>query len=238
MIRCIAIDDEPLALKQLQSYIEKIPYLELVTLCRSALEAQSVLSKTNIDVLFCDINMPDLSGLDFVKSLVNPPYIVFTTAYSEYAVEGYKVNAVGYLLKPFGFDEFKSVAEKVRSLIEKKSHNPGIVDGDNNVFFKSDYKAVRVNINKIVYIEGMSEYLKIHIEDEDPIVVLFSMKKIEDNLPSDKFMRIHKSYIVNLSRIREVSKNRVELGKDISIPIGDSYRSQLNTFIDSKFFGK
>ena len=245
MIRCLAIDDEPLALRQLTSYISKVPYLELVAACHSARQASEILSGESVDVMFVDINMPDLSGMDFVKQLVNAPMIVFTTAYSEYAIEGYKVDAVDYLLKPFGLEDFRRSAEKVKKLYER-DHAPvpeqatvATSDGDDALFFKTDYKIVRVATGDIVYVEGMSEYLKIHLEsDSIPIVVLLSMKKLEERLPSNRFMRIHKSYIVNLGKIREVSKNRVLVGKDVSLPIGDSYRDAFGAFLGSKFLGK
>ena len=240
MIRCIAIDDEPLALRQTAAYIKKIPYFELVAACPSAVEARSILDRSAVDVLFVDISMPDLSGMEFVKSLPSPPMVVFTTAYQEYAVEGFKVDAVDYLLKPFGFEEFAHAAEKVKvhfDLVHKASVSSA--DADDALFFKTDYKVVRVEIAKIVFVEGMSEYLKIHIDGEPaPLVVLLSMRKLEERLPSDKFMRIHKSYILNLSKIREVSKGKVLLEGGASLPVGDMYREAFNAYLDSKFLGK
>lgn len=240
MIKCLAIDDEPLALQQLVTYIQKIPYLELVGECQSALEAKAIIEREIIDAIFIDINMPDLNGMDFVRSLAAPPIVVFTTAYSEYAVEGYKVNAVDYLLKPFGLDDFKRAAMKVKTQFELQNAQPAMVstpDEDDALFLKTDYKVVRVNVCDIRYIEGMSEYLKIYINDRKPLVVLLSMKKMEERLPN-YFMRIHRSYIINLRYIQEVNKNRVILDADTYLPIGDIYRSAFNEYLDSKFLGK
>ena len=239
MIRTLAIDDEPLALKQLATYIRKVPFLELVAECQSAIDAQKILEQDVIDVMFIDINMPDLNGLDFVRTLAAPPLVVFTTAYSEYAIDGYKVNAVDYLLKPFGMDEFLRAANKVKQQYDL-THTTEVskVEDNDAMFLKTEHRIVRININNIRYIEGMSEYLKIYLKDAKPIVVLLSMKKMEERLPYHSFMRIHRSYIINLNEIQEVNKNRVILDTDTFLPIGDLYREQLNHYIESKFLGK
>jgi len=240
MIRCIAIDDEPFALQQLGSYIEKTPYFELVAKCQSALEAKEIVESDQIDAIFTDINMPDMGGLDFVKSLPSPPLIVFTTAYADYAVEGFRVNAIDYLLKPFGMEDFKRAAQKVKEQYDLKNQaTVSGLDEDDAMFLKTDYKVVRINTGDIRYIEGMSEYLRIHLDGQPkPIIVLLSMKKIEERLPKNKFMRIHRSYIINLGKIKEVNKNRVIMGEDIYLPIGDMYKEQFNAYINSKFLGK
>ena len=240
MIRVLAIDDEPLALRQLSSYIKKIPYLELVAECQSAHDAMAVMEKQTVDAIFIDINMPDLNGLDFVRSLESPPLIVFTTAYSDYAVEGYKVNAVDYLLKPFSLDDMLRAAEKVRAQYELLHQGDvSVVDEDDAIFFKTEHKVVRVQVSDIRYVEGMSEYLKIHLEgDRKPLIVLLSMKKLEERLPRHVFMRIHRNYIINLRKIQEVNKNRVILDADTYLPIGDLYRDTFNSDLDSKFLGK
>ncbi|MBQ2131185.1 MAG: response regulator transcription factor [Prevotella sp.] len=240
MIKCLAIDDEPLALKQLATYISKIPYLELVGECQSAHDAKTIMDREVIDAIFIDINMPDLNGMDFVRSLAAPPIVVFTTAYSEYAIDGYKVDAVDYLLKPFGLDDFQRAAMKVKKQYDLQNTQPVQIsapDEDEALFLKTDYKVVRVNISDIKYVEGMSEYLKIYLNDRKPLVVLLSMKKLEERLPH-YFMRIHRSYIVNLKYIQEVNKNRVILDADTYLPIGDLYRTAFNEYIDSKFLGK
>ncbi len=244
MIRCLAIDDEPLALRQLASYIEKIPFLELVESCESALDAHTVMEKEPIDAIFIDINMPDLNGMDFVKSLTSPPMVVFTTAYSEYAIDGFKVDAVDYLLKPFGMDDMLRAANKLKAHYELVNGNKTTVQtttamDDDTLFFKTEHRVVRVDINKIRYIEGMSEYLRIHLDDSPrPLIVLLSMKKIEERLPRNTFMRIHRSYIINLKKIQEVNKSRVILDADTYLPIGDLYREAFNEYLNSKFLGK
>lgn len=241
MIRCIVIDDEPLALQQMVSYIEKVPYLELVAKCQSALQAHEVIDNDKIDVIFCDINMPELNGLDFMKSLENPPMVVFTTAYSEYAVDGFKLDAVDYLLKPFSFDDFKTATEKVKKRYDaaKASQEVSQVDEDDAIFLKTEYKIVRINIKDIHYVEAMSEYLRIYLDGVSrPIIVLMSMKKMEERLPSSSFMRVHRSFIINLKKIKEVSKNRILLGEETDVPIGDSYRDNFNAYINSKFLTK
>ena len=228
MIKVLAIDDEPLALQQLAAYIKKIPFLELVGQCQSALEAKEILNEENIDAIFCDINMPDLNGVDFVKSLAAPPLVVFTTAYSEYAVEGFKVNAVDYLLKPFGLDDFRRAANKLQERLTPAPATKVVVeetsDDDDTIFVKTDYKVVKIAISDIRYVEAMSEYLKIHLVGQSkPLITLLSMKRMEEHLPS-YFMRIHRSYIVNLKLIQEVNKNRVIMDSDTYLPIGDNYR--------------
>ena len=220
MIRCLAIDDEPLALQQIVAYISKVPFLELAAQCQSALEARKFLEQDTVDAIFCDINMPDLNGMDFVKSLTVPPLIVFTTAYAEYAVEGFKVNAVDYLLKPFGMQDFQPS------------------DQDDTLFLKTEYRIVKVAIKDIRYVEAMSEYLKVHVENEPkPIVTLLSMKKMEERLPG-YFMRIHRSYIINLKMIQEVNKNRVIMDADTYLPIGDMYKEAFQAYLDTRFLGK
>lgn len=241
VIKCIAIDDEPLALRQLATYIEKTPSLQLIKACTNVLEAMPLVMDGSVDAMFIDINMPDLNGLDFVKSLSSPPLVVFTTAYSEYAMEGFKVDAVDYLLKPFGLDEFHRAAERVRKRYEAiNAASVSIIDADDSMFLKTDYKIVRISINDIRYIEAMSEYLRVHFitPGQRPLVVLLSMKKMEEALPSRQFIRVHRSHIINLKEIREVYKNRIMLDGNIDIPIGDSYREQFNTYLNAKFISK
>ena len=253
MIRCMAIDDEPLALQQIVAYIGKVPYLELAAQCQSALEAHQFLQHDTVDVIFCDINMPDLNGMDFIKALVAPPLVVFTTAYAEYAVEGFKVNAVDYLLKPFGLQDFMRAANRVKDRINNEKSVIGNYDNkanadsadtlknslnDDTIFLKTEYRIVKVSISDIRYVEAMSEYLKVYLESEPkPIITLLSMKKMEEHLP-DYFMRIHRSYIINLTKIQEVNKNRVIMDSDTYLPIGDMYKETFQKYLDTKFLGK
>ncbi len=254
MIRCLAIDDEPLALKQIEAYLRKVPFFELAGCCQSALDAMAVLEAQEIDVMFIDINMPDLNGLDFVRSLNHPPMVVFTTAYQEYAIDGYKVSAIDYLLKPFGMGDVLRAADKVKRQYDLM-HTATLshVDEDDALFLKTEYKVVRIQVSDIVCVEGMSEYLRIHLSHAShadppsahhdgtqpkPIVALLSMKKMEERLPATHFMRVHKSYIVNLHHITEIQKNRILLDQSREIPIGDSYRDRLNDYVNRKFLGK
>ena len=251
MIRCLAIDDEPLALQQTVAYIGKVPFLELAGQCQSALEARQFLQNDTVDAIFCDINMPDLNGMDFIKSLQVPPLIVFTTAYAEYAVEGFKVNAVDYLLKPFGLQDFQRAANRLKERlplsssvegespdVQTVSPTQGRLEGSDTIFLKTDYRIVKVSISDIRYIEAMSEYLKVWIDNESkPVVTLLSMKKMEERLP-DNFMRIHRSYIINLGKIREVNKNRVIMDADTLLPIGDNYKETFLNYLNTKYLGK
>lgn len=244
MIRCLAIDDEPLALSQLKSYISKVPFLELVEACQSPIAAMKVLAEQPVDAIFIDINMPDLNGLSFVRTLVHPPLVVFTTAYSEYAIEGYKVDAVDYLLKPFGLDDFQRAANKVlrqyelthgtRTLTQAPAPSLSTAGDDDIIFVKTEYKVVSISISKIRYVEAMSEYLRIYLEDEiKPITALLSMKKLEERLPQN-FMRVHRSYIVNLLKIQEVTRNRILMDEKTYIPVSDSYKDAFNAYLEKR----
>ena len=231
MIRVVAIDEEPLALRQLEMYIRKIPFLRLVAACPSAAAARPFVEQA--DILYVDINMPDLSGMDFVRSLEHPPFIVFTTAYSEFALEGFKVHAADYLLKPFSFQEFEASALHLRDRIE--ATRPQTKSGPEALTFKIDYKNVRVEISRIRYVESMSEYLKIRLRDEPaPLVVLYSLKRLAEQLPEDRFLRIHRSYLVNLSEIREYSRTSVTLDGGLTLPVGDLYRAALAAVLSRK----
>ncbi len=237
MIKCLAIDDEPLALRQLSAYIEKVPFLQLVASCQSALDASAILADQDIDTIFIDINMPDLNGMDFVRSLQNPPIVVFTTAYSEYAIEGYKVDAVDYLLKPFGMADVMKAAEKVKRQYNLlHADNVSTIDADDAIFIKSDYKVQRIPVSQIVSIEGMGEYIKIYVSGQPkPAVVLMSMKKMDERLADRHFMRVHKSYIINLTCISEMTKTRITMTNGQEIPIGDSYRNAFTDYIAGRF---
>ena len=208
MIRVLIVDDEPLALRQLEMYIGRIPDLSLVASCPSAAAARPFVGET--DILFVDINMPDLSGMDFVRSLEHPPLVVFTTAYSEYALEGYRVHAADYLLKPFSFSEFEASVAHLRDRIE--AARPKAEPQPEVLTFRLDYT--------------MSEYLKIWLRDEPaPLVVLYSLKRLAGQLPGDRFLRIHRSYLVNLSDVSEFRRTSVTLSGGPTLPVGDLYRA-------------
>ena len=236
MIRCIAIDDEPLALKQMAGYIEKTPFLELAEQFESALQAILWLQDNPVELMFVDINMPDLSGMEFVKSLNNPPGVIFTTAYSEYALEGFRVDAIDYLLKPIGYGNFLKAAEKALERIGKKEGTASQLESDENfLFVKSEYKILRIKLSDIKYIEGMREYVRIHIENQRPVMALMSMKKIEAFLPQQRFMRVHRSYIVNLLKVNTIERNRILFEPDIRIPVSDPYKEVFQKYLDKNF---
>ena len=245
MLKCIAIDDEPLALRQIESYIRKIPYLELTASCNNALEAQQYLAGQHADLIFVDINMPDLSGVEFVRSLVERPMVIFTTAYSEYAVEGFKLDAVDYLLKPFSFADFSRSAGKANSLYELR-HNQRPADAAEPVpealpkdkeyiSVKADYKVSLVKISDIVYLESEGEYVRMHLADGSTITTLFRLKNMETALPSEMFMRVHRSYIVNLRCIKGYVRSRVFLSDTEYVPIGENYKESFQRYIDANF---
>ncbi|MGD0343071.1 MAG: LytTR family DNA-binding domain-containing protein [Bacteroidales bacterium] len=236
MIRCIAIDDEPLALRQIAGYIKKTSFLELAGLCESTMQAVEVLENTSVDLMFVDINMPDLSGMDFVKTLENPPLVVFVTAYSEYALEGFRVDAIDYLLKPISYVDFLKSANKVKSWLDTHRQKADQVKSNKDfLFIKSEYKILRINFDDIKYIEGMSEYIKIHLVNSKPVMTLLSIKSIEEQLPSERFMRVHRSYIVNLEKISVIERSRIIFDGNVYIPVSDQYKSKFQSYIDKNY---
>lgn len=240
-IKCLAIDDEPLALLQLKSLIEKTPFLQLVAACDGAIEAYNVLNQNEVDVIFVDINMPDLNGLDFVRSLANPPLVVFTTAYSQYAVEGFMVNAIDYLLKPFGMPEFVKSAEKVRRQYELMHQGQQELTpetpANGTLFVKCDYRTIRINVCDIKYVESMSEYLRIHLDNGEKLMTLMSMKRLDEMLPPKDFIRVHRCYIVNMNKVKEISKMRILIDADTYLPISDMYKDAVMTYINQRTLG-
>ena len=236
MIKCIAVDDEPLALQKMKKYIGQIPTLELVALCSGTREAREVIAREVVDLIFLDINMPDESGMVFAKSLLGAgPAVVFTTAYPEFALEGYKVEALDYMLKPFDFADFEQVVARVQKRLEAESVAEKEYSSDSTIFIKTDYKIRPIKVADIRYAESMGEYLHIYVEREPkPIVTLLSMKKIEEKLPRDLFMRIHRSFIINLDKVYAISKMRVMMDEDTSISVGDVYKDRINAYIAEK----
>ena len=245
MIKCIAIDDEPLALRQVSKYMERIEDLEVVALCNSAHAAQQVLAEKQVDIMFVDINMPDLNGVDFVRGLENPPMVIFTTAYSEYAVDGFRLDAVDYLLKPIGFGDFERAVNKARSLLElqrlREQHitptavaEPPQEPVDNNdcISIKADYKVSLVKYADIIYIESVGEYVRLHLTSGSSIMSLFRLKNMESALPSNRFMRVHRSYIVNLGHVTGYARGRVYLDNEEYVPISVNYRDSFREYID------
>lgn len=233
MLKCIAIDDEPLALRQIESYVEKTPYLGLIAKFDNAIPAVTFLQDHQVDLMFVDINMPDLSGMDFVKSLSNPPKVIFTTAYSEYALEGFKVDAADYLLKPIAYSDFLKSTEKIK---ERFFSEPQAKDEstDDFLFVKSEYKLVRIDYADILYVESMREYVRIFIEGQKPVMTLMSMKKLMAILPTDRFMRVHRSFVVRLDKVSCIEKSRIIFDK-VYIPISDQYKEQFQNYLDTNF---
>ncbi|MFZ4563466.1 MAG: LytR/AlgR family response regulator transcription factor [Bacteroidales bacterium] len=236
-ISCIAIDDEPLAVKKISAYIQKTPFLELVAECRSAFEAMEIISNRPVQLMFIDINMPDLNGLEYVKSLTNKPYVVFTTAYSEYAVEGFQVDAADYLLKPITYSSFLKAASKVKNLIDltANSQKESIRATASHLFVKSDYKLIRIELDDIKFIESQHEYIKIHLTNSAPVMTQLSLKAIEEQLPSDRFMRVHRSFIVNLKKISVVERNRIVFDGKVYIPVSEQFKEKFQEYIDGNF---
>ncbi len=235
-IKCLAIDDEPLALQQISAYIDRTPFLEKMALCQSAYEAIEFTDQQAVDLMFVDINMPDLNGLDFVKSLKIKPFIIFTTAYSEYALEGFKVDAVDYILKPISYDEFLRAVNKVRDrmMSTTAATSETVTMSKESLFVKSEYKLIRIQLTDISYIESANEYIQIHLDTEKPITTLVRLKTIEAELPKDKFMRVHRSFIVNLDKVKVIDRNRIVFDK-VYIPVGEQYKDEFQKFVDKTF---
>jgi len=239
MINVIIVDDEPLAQDVLETYIEKIPELHLVQKCSNAFEANDALKNNNIDLMFLDIQMPQLTGIDFLKTLAKPPLVIFTTAYSNYAIEGFELNALDYLLKPISMERFmKAVNKAVEQLDLQNREKPGEVAATEErpdfIFVKADKKLVKVNFEDVIYIEGLKDYVIIRA-DKGRIITLQTMKSLEDKLPSTQFKRIHRSYIVNISKITAIVGNMVEvIEKNVAkhLPVGKNYRDELLEIIN------
>lgn len=236
-LRTIAIDDEPIALEKLRQYIEKIPFLQLCGTYCSALDAMNALNGQDVDLIFTDINMPDLDGLDFIKSLSKPPMTVFITAYPDYAVDSYRVSALDYLLKPYSFADFNRSACK--ALEHFKLHNAAEPKDEErkSLFVKVDYKYIRVEFSSISYIKGYGEYLQIYVEGRpNPVVTLSSFAAIMQQLPNN-FIQVHRSYIVNIDLIERIEKNRIIVDNDTYIPVGDTYKAAFDRRVQERAIG-
>ena len=240
-IKCIAIDDEPLALEQIGSYVQKTPFLELIATCKNAYEALDILKEKEVDLMFIDIDMPDISGLDLVKSLVKKPQIIFTTAYSEYAFEGFQVDAIDYLLKPINYAAFLKAANKSKIWFEANSPEKAEQQPKSDrkeIFVKSNYKVIRILLADISYIESANEYIKIFLDNQEVITTFMRLKNIEELLPAGDFMRVHKSFIINLNKILAVDRNRIFIDKKKHIPVGEQYKEIFNKYMDDTFLNE
>ncbi len=235
MLRCIAIDDEPLALRQMKSYIDRHPMLECVDLFSDALKARELLNVEVIDLIFCDIEMPTLNGIDFVGSLPNRPMVIFTTAYSEYAIDGFRLEAIDYLLKPFSFKAFEHSVARAVNLYELKNSkfsddiSEVLTSEENSISVRSNHKVEIITTRDIIYIESVGEYIRIVLESGRSVVTFYRMKNIECELPSASFARIHRCYIVNLERVSRYDRTRIYLGESLDLPIGQSFREGVHS---------
>lgn len=232
-LRTIAIDDEPLALQLVSGFIERTPFLELVGAYENPLPAIEKYNENDIDLVFLDIQMPDITGIAFAKMLGSRTKIVFTTAYENYAVDGFRLQAVDYLLKPFGYDDFLQSAQRAKNRIDMET-SPGKESEEDShfLFLKSDYKIRRINFSDILYIEGLKEYVRVFLVNESkPVLSISTLKNIESKLPCNSFMRVHRSFIVNLGHVKTIERSRIQFGK-IEIPISDQYKEKFQEYLN------
>ena len=223
---CLIVDDEQLARQLMAEYVSKVPTLELVGSCKNPLEAMSVLKEKQVDILFLDIQMPELTGVEFLKTMQHKPATIFTTAYSEYALDGYQLDVLDYLVKPFPFDRFLQAVNKASNFIDLQKQAQGQSPiGENYVLLHADHKIYKVFYDEIEYIEGLKEYVSYYTNGRR-IIVLQSLKSIEQNLPADQFIRIHRSYIVPIKKIKTLDGNQVQIGEKL-LPIGRSYKEEV-----------
>lgn len=236
-ISCIAVDDEPMALNLVESYIEKTPFLELKTKCSSAIEAMQYIKKYPVDLLFLDIQMPDLTGIEFSKLLTNETRVIFTTAFDQYALEGFKVEAIDYLLKPFDYIEFLTAANKAQKwfeLVKGNQPKPEIISKEKEfIFVKSEYKQLRIKLEDVLYFEGLKDYIKIWLKNENkPILTLMSLKSLEQELPETQFMRVHRSFIVSLKNIDIIERSQIVINKQ-RITVSEQYKLKFLKFVSN-----
>ncbi|GAA4436142.1 LytTR family DNA-binding domain-containing protein [Pontibacter saemangeumensis] len=238
-LRCIAVDDEPLALDIIESYIGKLPFLKLVRTCSSATEAMQVLQEEQVDLMFLDIEMPELTGIQFLNILKHQPLIIFTTAYPDYALEGFNQDAVDYLLKPIPFDRFLKAVTKAQERLQRNGRDreaplaaptPQAAPEHDFMFVKADYKTIRVDFKDILWIEGLKDYIIIQTKDQK-IITLLSMNKMMEKLQDSKFLRVHRSFIVSLQKIDSIEKSRIRIGSK-EIPIGEVYKEQFLKWVE------
>lgn len=245
-LTCAIVDDEPLALGLIRSYVEKTPFLDLIGTYSSAVEALSALKEEAIDLLFLDIQMPELNGLEFSRLVSAETKIIFTTAFSQYAIDGYKVNAIDYLLKPISYSDFLEAAQKALAWFEERmkkvrqdlQQSTASETLNDSIFVKSDYKLIRIDFSEILYFEGLKDYVKIYTElERKPILSLTSMHLLEASLPSPRFMRIHRSFIVNMEKVKVLERGQILFG-DKQLPISNSYKDQVQEYINIRTIGK
>jgi DNA-binding LytR/AlgR family response regulator len=233
MLNCITVDDELLALDLLEDYISRVPYLELTARCKNAVEATKIIQEKNVDLIFLDMMMPGITGLQFIQSMLNKPMIIMVTAYAEYALDGFNMDVIDYIVKPVSMDRFTKACSKAWEYFQlrnnyqarKELSHPGYF------FVNSDYSLVKINVEEVVWIEGMKDYIKIYLNKASkPIMTLMNMKAIEELLPNSQFIRIHKSYIIGIKYVTAVRKNSIFLGT-LEIPIGSNYKTALESIV-------
>ncbi len=238
ILKCCVIDDEPLASQLIASYIEKTPFLQLVGVFASAQEAVKVILEDRVDLVFLDIEMPQLNGLEFAKIIPSNTRIIFTTAYDKYAIQGFKVDALDYLLKPVSYEEFLASANKAQRWYENQRNSISQEASCDYIIVKSEYRLVQIPTNDILFIEGLKDYVKIYVNDEQKsIMTLMNMKTLEQSLPAAKFMRVHRSFIVNMSKIKIIERNRIVFGNKY-IPISDTYKQTFNDYVSSRLLSQ
>jgi len=235
-INCLVIDDEPLAIELMESYVNKTPFLELRGKCLSPFDAMSILNTEKIDLIFLDIQMPDMNGMDFSKTLSPEIKIIFTTAFKDYAFEGFRVNAVDYLLKPFNYQEFLKAANKAAERLSTSEEKKDNTYTNDFIFVKSEYKQIKINLNEVLYFEGLKDYIKIWVNTQPrPVLTLMSLKTLEHELPPHKFMRIHRSFIIALDKIESVERSQIIINKE-RITVAEQYKEKFQEFIEHKSF--
>ena len=233
-LSCAIINDEPLAVELMESYVRKTPFLELQGSFGSGVAAFGMLRDRPVDLLFCDIQMPGLNGVEFSRMLPADTRVIFTTAFSRYAVEGFRVNAVDYLLKPISYADFLAAAQKALEWFELKRRAGAPADDLRSIFVKTEYRLRQIELERILYIEGLKDYVKIHVEDEPhPVLSLMSLKSLEEQLPADRFIRVHRSYIVQPAKIRTIERNSIVFGRE-RIPISENYRQAFFDFLSDR----
>lgn len=234
MINCLIIDDEPLALDLVESYVSKTPFLELKGKCLNAFEAMKIVGSEKIDLVFLDIQMPDMNGVEFSKTLPEGIKIIFTTAFKDYAFEGFRVNAVDYLLKPFNYSEFLKAANKALQWMGTGEEKPESGYKDNFIFVKSEYRQLKINLDEVYYFEGLKDYIKIWLTSQPkPVLTLMSLKTLENELPQTRFMRVHRSFIIALEKIESVERSQIVINKE-RITIAEQYKNKFQTFVENR----
>ncbi|MVN20319.1 LytR/AlgR family response regulator transcription factor [Mucilaginibacter arboris] len=236
MIRCLLIDDEKFALELMEDNIQKVPFIQLMGKCKNAMEAMDFLQREQVDLIFLDVQMPGISGIQFLNSLTNPPLVILVTAYNHYAIDGFNLDVLDYLLKPVAFERFLKAVNKAHELMSLRQQQKGFPPvktpaEPDYLFVNADYSVVRINIPEILYVEGLKDYIKIYLENSPkPIITRLSMRFMEEKLPVERFARVHKSFIISLDKVSAFKKNRIMI-KEIEIPVSDNYKDKILAYI-------